>query len=126
MIVSIYDIYHLTIGITDITNDLQNTFKGSSEQLIIDWTPNYSYWFKFFFPTIRTKPSPDGRYVMEIFLGMQGTKPSGFQRNKTLNMILCSLVFSKDVIDHSLYTLNKNSNYEVIIVGWYTDGVLWA
>ena len=41
MIVAIYAIYHLTIGIADVTNVLQSILKASSEQEIIDYPPHY-------------------------------------------------------------------------------------
>ena len=66
MIIAIATTYHLTIGITDVTNALQNTLKSSSDREIIDCPPHYLSCFKSCFPTIRIEPSPYGIYVIEI------------------------------------------------------------
>ena len=64
--VAIATTYHLTIGITYVTNAFQNTLKAYSECEIIDCPPHKIYWFKLLLPFIRIEPSPDGKYVMYI------------------------------------------------------------
>ena len=72
MIIAIAKIYHITIVIIDVTNDFQNTLRASSEKENIDFPPHYLSWFKLIFHNISREPTPNGRYVMEIFCGMQG------------------------------------------------------
>ena len=67
--------YQLTIGISDATNYFQNSLKASNECYIINCPPHYITWFKFRLPNIFIEKTPDGQYVMEIYHGMQGTKP---------------------------------------------------
>ena len=42
---------------------------------------------------------------MEIFREIQLTKPADLQWNTILNLVLSSLGFVKNVIEHDLYTL---------------------
>ena len=86
MIVDITTTYHLTIGITDITNTFTNTLKSSYECEIIYFSPHYIYWFKFCFPAIRIKPPPNGCYIMKICRGMQLTKSSGRHCNTIIHL----------------------------------------
>ena len=109
LIVAITAVYHLNIGIADVTNAFRNTLKDSSERDIIDFPPHYISWFKLIWSSIRIEPAPNDCYVMEIFHRMQGIKPAGRQRNTILNLILPSLGFVKHVIDNDIYILWKNS-----------------
>ena len=52
LIIAIAYIYHLNIGIANVTNAFQNTLKASSELKVIEFTPHYLSWFKLHFSTI--------------------------------------------------------------------------
>ena len=41
---SIAATYHLTIGVTDVKNEIQNTLKVSTEHNIIKFPPDYITW----------------------------------------------------------------------------------
>ena len=120
IIIDITATYYLIIGILDVKNAFQDTFKDSSKREIIDCPPHYISWFKFHFPNIHIEPASDDLYVMEIYRGMQGTKPAGSQWNNIINLVLYSLGFIKNLIDYALFTLQKNSTKYVIIVGYST------
>ena len=45
LIVTVSAGYDLTIGIVDVTNTFQNNIKTSFKREIIDWPPNYIWWF---------------------------------------------------------------------------------
>ena len=46
MIVAVTSAYQHNIGIVDVTNNLKNNIKASSEREIIDCPSNYIAWFK--------------------------------------------------------------------------------
>ena len=61
---------------------------------------------------------------MDIWHGMQVTKNSVCQWNTILNLVLSSLSFTKNFIEHALYTLQKKTTKDVLIVGCSTDDFL--
>ena len=110
----------------DVTNAFQNTLKSSSKKYIIDCPPHYTAWFKLRVPTIWIEPTSYGRYAIEIYRRMQGTKNYGCQWNTILNLVLSSLGFVKHVIYHALYILHKKCTNDVLIVGCSTEDFLCA
>ena len=82
---------------------------------------HYTTWFKFHFPNIYIKTSPNGQYIMEIYRSMQGTKPAGSQLNTILHLVLSSLGLVNHIINHSLYIFHHKSENGFLVVRFYVD-----
>ena len=63
---------------------------------------------------------------MDILHGIQGTESVGHQWNTILNSVLYFLGFTKNVIDHALYTLKETPTKDILRVVCSTDNLIFA
>ena len=63
---------------------------------------------------------------MEIFRGVQVTKPTCLHCNTIINLVIFSFGFVNHAIYHALYTLYANSTNEFLIFLWSTNEFMCA
>ena len=99
--IAIASIHILTSIILDVSNAFQNTNIPIHEIVCVIPPPYYLDWFEISYPNVPLNQD-DGPFCLQCMNAIQGTKPSGRQRNKLLDTVVTILEYNKSTIDNAI------------------------
>ena len=93
--------HRLTSRILDVSNSFQNTNFLIHEVVYVSTPPYYIDWFEISYSNFSLNRD-DGLFCLQCMNGIQGTKPTGIQWNRLLDVVVSILKYKKSTIDHAI------------------------